>query len=144
MFSRKDSQFLLELPKEWSESMTELLITNYAKYLENTDKTFQVFGKLYHGELVVIASLLNPKSETQIPTSYFVSIDLAEGQDYTKYLDTIVDSVADFFETYFSDANWMDYLDQWTEEDYKGIKFFYKINRENIELSIKAEQLLNQ
>lgn len=144
MFSRKDTQFLLDLPKEWSESITELLNTNYANYLTQSGKTFMVWGKLYHGELVVIASLLNPSMETDIPTTYFVSIDLSDGQDHTKYLDNLVDSIGDFYEIFFSDPNWMDYLDHWVEEDYKGVNLFYKTNRENIALSIKAEQLLNQ
>lgn len=144
MFSRKEGQFLLDLPTEWSLSVSELLNTNYQNQISSLDKTFQVYGKLYHGELVIIATLVNEKRETDIPTSYFVSMDLADGQDYSKYLSTLVDSIGEFFETYFATPDWMDYIDLWTDETYKDVKLFYKINRENIALSIRAEQLLGQ
>ncbi len=144
MLSRTDSTFLLELPKEWSITVKELLETSYQTQLKDKTHEFEVYGRLYKGELVVVASLMNVKDKSTIPTTYFVSIDLADGQDYTKNLDSLVDSIGGFFDTYFSTPEWMDYKDSWEEEEFKGQKIYYKINRENVGLTIMADQLLNQ
>ncbi|EQC45275.1 hypothetical protein [Bacteriovorax sp. Seq25_V] len=144
MLSRTDSPFLLDLPLEWSTTVKELLETSYQAQLDNKTREFEVFGRLHKGELVVIASLINTKDKSSIPTTYFVSIDLTDGQDYTKNLDSLVDSIGGFFDTYFSTPEWMDYKDSWEEEEFKGQKIFYKINRENVGLTIMADQLLNQ
>lgn len=73
-----------------------------------------------------------------------ISMDLEEKEDPQKYLDTLIDSIGIFFDQYFADANWNDYQANWEEAEYKKLKFFYKISRENMALSIQAEQLLNQ
>jgi hypothetical protein len=144
MFSRKNSAFLLDLPTEWVDKVTDLLQESYMEKLADLGKDFQVWGKLYKGELLIITSLIEPNNENAIPTTYFVSIDLKDGQDYTKSLDTLVDSIGGFFDVFFADPNWMDYQDNWTDEKFKNIDIFYKITRENVALTIKADQLLNQ
>jgi hypothetical protein len=144
MLSRKDSPFLIDLPNEWVDKVTELLQDSYRQQLVDESKVFQVFGKLYKGEVLIIASLVDPSDEFAIPTSYFVSMDLEDGQDHTKVLDSLVDSVGAFFDTFFATKDWMDYQDQWQSEKFKDLDIFYKINRENVALTIKADQLLNQ
>lgn len=144
MLSRKGTPFLINLPNEWVDKVTELLQDSYRQQLAEDAKIFEVYGKLYKGEVLVIASLINPNDEFAIPTTYSVSMDLEDGQDHTKVLDSLVDSVGAFFDTFFATKDWMDYQDQWQSEKFKDLDIFYKINRENIGLTIKADQLLNQ
>jgi hypothetical protein len=144
MLSRKDGQFLIDLPQEWVDKVSNLLQESYMDKLADLGKEFQVFGKIYKSEVLIIASLIDPNNDKIIPTSYFVSMDLADGQDYTKSLDTLVDSIGAFYDHFFSSTDWMDYQDNWTDEEFKGIKIFYKANRENVALTIQADQLLNQ
>ncbi|OIQ19105.1 MAG: hypothetical protein BM556_07420 [Bacteriovorax sp. MedPE-SWde] len=144
MLSRKDSPFLIDLPIEWVDKVTELLQDSYRQQLVDEGRVFEVYGKIYKGEVLVIASLVNPTEEFAIATTYFVSMDLEDGQDHTKLLDSLVDSIGAFFDVFFATKDWMDYQDQWQSEKFKDLDIFYKINRENIGLTIKADQLLNQ
>ena len=118
--------------------------STYQKKLSEKGLDFKIFGKLYKSELLVIASLVDPNNDVALPTSYFVSIDLDEGQDHTKLLNTLVDSIGAFFDQFFADDSWMDYQDLWKDEKFKDLDLFVKVTRENVELSIKADQLLNQ
>jgi hypothetical protein len=89
--------------------------------------------------------LLNQEQLEVAPVSYIMSMDLDEkNQDPEKYLDTLIDSMGVFFDSYFADADWNDYISNWTEATYKDLKFFYKVSRENVALTIQAEALLNQ
>ena len=144
MLSRKETPFLIDLPQEWVDGVYELLQSTYQAKLSELVLDFKVYGRLYKSELLVIASLVDPNNEKALPTSYFVSMDLEEGQDHTKLLDTLVDSIGAFFDLYFADPSWMDYQDIWKEEEFKGLKLNVKVTRENIDLTIKADQLLNQ
>ncbi len=144
MLSRKNTPFLIDLPNEWVDKVEELLHETYQAKLSELAKTFKVFGKLYKDEVLIMASLLEANTESSLPTTYFVSMDLADGQDHTKLLDTLVDSIGAFFDIYFATENWMDHQDMWKEEKFKDLDVFVKINRENVELTIKADQLLNQ
>ncbi len=144
MLSRKGTKFLIDLPNEWVDKVQELLHETYQSQLASQDKKFKVFGKLYKDEALVMASLLEANSESSLPTTYFVSIDLEDGQDHTKLLDSLVDSIGAFFDVYFSSPDWMDHQDMWKQEEFKGLDLFVKVNRENVELTIQADQLLNQ
>ena len=144
MLSRKETPFLIDLPNEWVDSVYELMQSTYQKKLSEKGLDFKIFGKLYKSELLMIASLVDPNNDVALPTSYFVSIDLDEGQDHTKLLNTLVDSIGAFFDQFFADDSWMDYQDLWKDEKFKDLDLFVKVTRENVELSIKADQLLNQ
>ena len=144
MLSRKDSHFLIDLPNEWVDKVSELLQDAYRTQLTDRGQDFAVFGRLYKGEIVVITSLIEPGNELAAPTSYFVSMDLADGQDHTKLLDTLVDSVGAFFDTFFGTPDWSDYQDIWKEEEWKGLTVHCKITRENVKATIDADRLLNQ
>ena len=144
MLSRKETPFLIDLPKEWVASVYELMLTTYQVKLSDLGLDFKIFGRLYKSELLVIASLVDPNNETSLPTSYFVSMDLDEGQDHTKLLNTLVDSIGAFYDQYFAYDEWMDYQDMWKDEKFKDLDIFVKVTRENVELTIQADQLLNQ
>lgn len=144
MLSRKDTPLLIELPNEWVDKVSELLHDAYRNQLSNQNKDFQVYGRLYKGEVLVMASLVDPSDDLLAPTSYFVSMDLEDGQDHTKSLDSLVDSIGAFFDTFFAVEDWNDYQDLWKEEEFKGLKIFCKITRENIKATIEADKLLNQ
>lgn len=144
MLSRKDAPFLIELPNEWVDKVSELLQDAYRNQLTQRGQDFEVFGRLYKGEIVVIASLVEPSNELAAPTSYFVSMDLADGQDHTVLLDALVDSVGAFFDTFFATPDWSDYQDIWKEEKWKDLAVHCKITRENVKATIDADRLLNQ
>ncbi len=144
MLSRTNNVFLIDLPNEWADSVLELLQDTYRNELVDAGKVFEVYGKLYKGEVLVIASLVDTSNQAAAATTYFASMDLADDADHTKLLESLVDSVGAFFDTFFADENWDDYQDMWKEEEFKGHKIFCKVSRENVGLTIQADRLLNQ
>ena len=58
-------------------------------------------------------------------------------------IEKIMDSIGIFFDEYFSNSDWNDYISIWTEAESKKVKFYYKISRENIKLSLMADEILS-
>ncbi|MCF8059464.1 MAG: hypothetical protein K9K67_09220 [Bacteriovoracaceae bacterium] len=133
------------LPAKWAEKVESVLYGVYKDQCVQQNKTFQVHGLTYPDELFLAVGLFNPKELLMAPVTYVISMDLDDkNQDPGKYLDTLIDSMGIFFDSYFADSDWNDYISNWTEAKYKDLEFQYKVSRENIALSIKAEALLNQ
>ena len=151
MLSRKEQEKPgIILPEKWREKVESVLYNVYQDQCDNMKKTFQVHGITYPNEFYLAVGLLNQEQLEVAPVSYIISMDLTENskgekeQDPEKYLDTLIDSMGVFFDSYFAEADWNDYISNWTEATYKDLKFFYKVSRENVALSIQAEALLNQ
>ena len=145
MLSRKEQERMgIILPESWREKVESVLYGVYQKHCDNDKKGFQVFAITYPNELILTASYHDLEQLEAIPVTYVISMDLEEKEDPQKHLDTLIDSIGIFFDAYFADADWNDYQANWAEAEYKKLKFHYKISRENMALSIQAEQLLNQ
>lgn len=145
MISRKEHERLgIILPETWREKVESLLYNTYQEHCDADKKEFQVHAITWPDELLFTVSYLAPEKTEIIPVTYVMSLDLKEGENPEKHLDTLVDSIGIFFDSYFATADWSDYLANWDEAEYKKLKFFYRVSRENVALTIKAEQLLNQ
>lgn len=146
MLSRKEQKDPgIVLPEAWRQKVENVLYNVYQEQCDANEKTFQVHGLTYPDELYLAVGLLNQDKLEIAPVSYIMSMDLDEkNKDPEKYLDTLIDSMGVFFDSYFADENWNDFVSNWTEASYKDLKFFYKVSRENVALSIQAEYLLNQ
>ena len=145
MLARKEQKHsAIYLPQEWKDKVEALLNNIYAAQCERDGKTFQVYGLTYPDEVYLTVSYLDPKMETSIPVTYIISCDLEKQNEAQKLIDILVDSIGVFFDDYFSKDEWNDYNPVWTESVFKKQKFFYQVNRENIALTIQADQLLNQ
>jgi hypothetical protein len=146
MLSRKDqSKPGILLPEAWRTKIEDVLYKVYKEQCDGQGKAFQVHGLTYPDEFFLAVGLYNPNRLEEAPVSYIVSMDLDEkNNDPEKVLDTIIDSMGVFFDTYFADLEWNDYISVWTEATYKDISFHYIISRENVALTIQAEALLNQ
>ncbi len=144
MLSRTNWPFLIDLPNEWADSVLELLQDTYRNELFDANKVFEIYGRLYKGEVLVMASLVDTSNDAAAATTYFASMDLEENGDHTKLLEGLVDSIGAFFDQFFADENWDDYQDMWKEETFKGTTLYCKVTRENVGLTIQADRLLNQ
>lgn len=146
MLSRKEqNQPGILFPDKWREKVETILHEVYNDLCEATNKSFQVHGLTYPDELFLAVGLLDKENLQEAPVTYVVSLDLDESQkDQEKNLETLVDSMGVFFDQYFSDPDWNNYVSNWTEAEYKKLSFYYKVSRENVALSIQAEALLNQ
>jgi len=145
LLSRKEQERLgIILPQQWREKVESVLYNVYQKQCDANHKSFQVYALTYPNELLLTASYLSPDHLEIAPVTYIISMDLKDKEDPQKYIDNLIDSIGVFFDTYFADSDWNDYQANWEEAEYKKLKFYYKISRENMALSIQAEQLLNQ
>ncbi|MCB9063296.1 MAG: hypothetical protein H6622_17355 [Halobacteriovoraceae bacterium] len=145
MLCRKDqAEMPIMLPNEWRDKLSKLLASTYAKELEIKDSSFFVYGETYPDELILTIGI-HSKSNTHLnPTTLIYSVNLEENSNPQKILDDLVDSSGHFLDVFFKTEDWEDYIPVWTEETFRNLSFFYKISRENIELFLKAEALLNQ
>lgn len=145
LLSRKDQERIgIILPEQWRKKVEAILYNVYQKQCDANNKAFQVYALTYPNELLLTASYLTTDELETAPVTYMISMDLKEKEDPERYFDTLIDSIGIFFDSYFADSDWRDYQANWEEAEYKKLKFYYKISRENMALSIQAEQLLNQ
>jgi len=145
LLSRKEQERLgIILPEQWRQKVEAVLYNVYQKQCDSDCKAFQVYAITYPNELLLTASYFDPNQLETAPVTYMISMDLEEKEDPEQYFDTLIDSIGLFFDSYFADSDWNDYQANWEEAQYKKLKFYYKISRENMALSIQAEQLLNQ
>jgi hypothetical protein len=47
-----------------------------------------------------------------------------------------------FFDEIFADENWSEWEPNWQEVEWQNKKYWYKITRENVSLTLAADQLL--
>ena len=130
------------LPDSWQESVLDLLGTIYKDDLEKNNQIFFLHGVSFPDELFIGISLLDAHDESVIPTTYQVSADLGEKTNYDKLLRNMVDSIGLFFDSFFATPDWNGYQANWEEADVQGSKFYYRVCRENLKLTLEADRLL--
>jgi len=145
MLSRKDQQSPGKaVPGQWCEKLENVLKENYRNQIQSLGKKIEVYALTYENELFLAASLVESIDTSTSPVTLSLSIDLDEKSEPKDILDNLVNSMAIFFDEYFSTPNWDDYSTIWSEATHEKQKFYYQVTRENIGLTIKANQLLNQ
>ena len=156
MFSRLDHDIPAVLfPQDWAESLKQILLNIYGDKCLRDDKTFEVYGFSFPTEVLLIVSYAG-LDKNIAPISFFVSADLDNKTKSDELMDDMFDAVGVFFDSYFAheenqDAEsddeiepWEDYVLDWEETEFNGKKFFTKVTRENIGLSIQADLLLGE
>ncbi len=152
MFSRLNHDIPAVLfPKDWAESLKQILLNIYGDKCLDSDKTFEVYGFSYPSEVLLIISYVG-LDQYEAPISLFVSADLSSTTETDKLMDTMFDSAGVFFDTYFAnieqelseDEIFEDYVLDWEETEFSKQKIFYKVTRENVGLSIQANLLLGE
>ncbi len=148
MFQRKKSlKPGLDLPQEWTQSVSDLLNETYEKECETRNRHFDVFGQILPEEMVVVAGLSNLENPTESAISIFLSSDIQVGLETKKLKDiqaTFVDLFGLLFDEIFSQSDWSEWEPMWQEVEYEGFTFHHKITRENILLTIEANRLLQE
>lgn len=132
-----------KLPVEWTENLTKTLTEAYFDQSEKDNRFFSVFGEIFEEEFVVIVSYIHHDDPLASPYSLFISHDIIDGdKDFRKVLDGIVDFSGHVFDDIFATKDWNEYIPTWTENKFRNINLFYKLTRENISLTMQAEEIL--
>ncbi len=139
------------LPTKWETEVKTLLTDAFVEECEEHHKKIEFFSFLYPTELLLIASVVDKTSATAIPYSCFLSVELTAQTDMTKIQKELTDCLGLILENLFSlfrreDDLLEEVVDLWTdfEQGSSGNKLYYKINRENIYLTLEADKLLAQ
>ena len=143
MLSRKKQKVDgIPLPDDWKKEILELINSIYQEKCDEQNMYFSIFGFTYPDELLFIVSLSKKDDLSHAPITYMASIDLVKSSKPKKLLNTLVDSIGIFFDSVFADSEWNDYTSKWEDAEFSGQKFFYKVSRENIYLTLEADKLL--
>ncbi|MBF0313046.1 MAG: hypothetical protein HQK52_06495 [Oligoflexia bacterium] len=134
---------------ELKTSIEETLARVYQCYLNELSKKIEVYVKLFPTELLLITSLVDNKVESASALTLFISCDF-EGNEGEKGLDkkkihSLIDVAGLFWDKYFNEkgsATSLDITGVWEEVDFNEMKFYCKLSRENIALTLKADSLL--
>jgi hypothetical protein len=133
------------LPHEWTEELIRTLTEAYYVQSEKDNRFFHVHGEIYEKEFVVVVSYIHHDDQMTSPISLFISHDIAkDSKKFKVLLKNLVDLTGEIFDDVFSVEDWSDYTTTWNSNKYKGFEFFYKITRENVSLSIQAEEFLKK
>lgn len=133
-----------DLPQDWVEEFTKILSHTYADRANKDNSFFHVWGQIYDKEILVIVSYLDHNDQLASPKTLFISHDIEQDQEELKTnLDNLVNFTGLVFDDIFSTSDWNDYFSVWTENKFKKSTFHYKVTRENISLTLQAEQILS-
>lgn len=130
------------LPQDWSESFTQLLTESYNSQAEEHKSFFHVYGQIYTNELLVIVSFLNQEDQMAAPKTLFISHDIVDEEKTKKVLDDLIAFTGVVFDDIFATVDWNNFCSNWTENKFNTSNFYYKVTRENISLTLQAEEIL--
>ena len=131
------------LPQDWQEEFISVLNTTYHSRSEKDGRFFDVYGSIYNCEFLVVVSYIHKIDQLAAPITLSISHDITNDEKQMKQsLKNLVDLVAEILEDIFSTDNWSEYCSNWTENTFRGDTFHYKITRENISLTLQANELL--
>lgn len=147
MFRRveSDSKALI-IPSEWTDKFKQTLLKIYGDKCLKDDKTFEIYAFTYPEEVLLIVSYLG-LDQFVLPVTLFLSADLKADENPKNTLDILCDSVGIFYDHYFAvneniDEIFDEYLYEWDKEEIKNIEVYFKVTRENVGLTLAANQLL--
>jgi len=145
MLSRKnDLSVGLPLPESWTNQVQELLSSIYRSNLELHNRFFDICARIFENEIVLIVGVFHVLNTDLSPTTLFLSLDVQNEQKADqKMLNLLVDATGIFLDQFFEASEWDEYSERWTEFEHQKNKLFYKINRENVALTLKANELLD-
>jgi hypothetical protein len=135
------------IPQDWTEGLAVLLNDTYKSQCKTDSRYFDVYGQIFSEELLVVVSYLFETNEADTPVALFLSCQTGQMDTPQKVKETqfaYTDLAGLFFDEIFSQDDWSNFEPAWQEVDYKGQKYFYKITRENINLTIEADRLLGE
>ena len=146
MFSRKNYAIDdgINLPEEWKTKVAALLNQHFETLCLEQDKSFDVYGKLYKDELLIVISWMANNDLTSSPVSMFLSADIFNQKNTEEALEHLVEIAGLFFDEFFATNEWNEFEPNWKETNHKKNDYYYKITRENVALSLEADKLLSE
>lgn len=142
---KKSSKNGKSVPQDWLEGLARLLNEAYKTECKQNGRYFDVYGQIYQEELLLVVSYLSEQDEYLAPISCFLSCGPDQIGDEKKVKETqqnFIDIVGLFFDEIFATDEWDEFEPTWQEVTHKHQTYYYKISRENINLTLEANKLL--
>jgi hypothetical protein len=148
MIARKSSSKKgTDVPQDWTDRLSLELNETYQDSCKKHNRIFDVYGQIYNDELLVVASWLSENDQYTAPITCFLSCEKDQfktEQNFKATENDFVDIFGLFFDEIFSQDEWDEFEPNWQEVKYKKETYFYKLSRENIELTLEADKLLGE
>lgn len=133
-----------ELPSEWKEFVEQVLNDSFLSECQKLSGKFQLFGEVFPEEFLVMASFLSENEAA--PLTCFLSAE-KDQIDTPKKLKKTQEDFLKLFGHLFDEAfakgdDDTIYEPVWQDVTLKSEKYFFKLSRENIALTIEANRLL--
>lgn len=141
----KSSKVGKPVPQDWCEGLARLLNETYKTQCKQDKRYFDVYGQIFPEEFLVVVSYLLETNEADAPIACFLSCDPDQIDNEKKVKETqlsFVDLAGLFYDEIFSQEEWSEWEPNWQEVTYKNHNYFYKLSRENINLTLEADKLL--
>ena len=135
------------LPKEWEESLSRLLNETYQAECKKFDRYFDVYGQIFQEELLLVVSFLAEKDEYLAPVTLFLSCDADQMSNEKKVKETqkdFIELAGLFFDEVLAQEDWNEFEPQWQEVKHNHQTYFFKLSRENVNLTLEANRLLGE
>jgi hypothetical protein len=132
------------LPTEWIESFVGLLTQTYFTQTEKDHRFFDVYGQIFAQEIVFVISYIHHDDHLAAPITIYLSHEIVDDKVTKQALEKVVNLTGHILDDIFSQEDWNEFVPNWTENDYDKIPFHYKITRENVGLSLQAEEILKK
>ena len=148
MLARKSSSKTgKSIPQDWLESLSRLLNESYKNECKDQGRYFDVYGQIYQEELLLVVSWLSEGDEYVAPVACFLSCETEHITDEKKVKETqanFIEVVGLFFDEIFASSQWDEFEPNWQEVNFKQQNYFFKLSRENINLTLEANKLLGE
>lgn len=141
------------IPLEAKEQISALLIEAYEDDLAKSQKIIDIYGLIYPEEFVLALTVMDQEGRNLIPRSLLLSVDFdAEKSSFQDLLPIFLEGCDAFLaqalnwndDDMFSEDVESPYLGMWTEELAKDVSVFTKVTRENIALTLMADEILKE
>lgn len=135
----------IDLSEQLKMSILEIFNETYKNDLQKLDLEMGLFGFFYPKEFILITALGQHSKPEENRTNFFVSIPYSLDFKNKEMLETVkkaVEALGLCLDDYFAGPEWNDYFDYWQELEVSKTKVHIKSNRENIKLTLLADQIL--
>ena len=149
MLSRKmTNQTPSIIPQSWLDEVNSVLNETYQQQCLSLSTEIETFGEIYTDELAVAFSLVYKHNKLGKAITLFTSTDINSESNPKEILDHILDSSSEFFDLILNDDlnnnNEEIYQSLWSQTKFEKDNFFYKISRENLITTMKANEFLKK
>ncbi len=146
IFRKYENEKSERFPEQWSDQVSLSFNEYFKEKYKLEDKIFYCYGFFCKDEVLIGLSLNNQTEDPEAPITVFLSKDLTDQDKNPKNFEKEKKDMLDILGIIFRDLlNEEDipYFGDWVDYEYKGKKYYYKVSREDLELYIQAETLLN-